>query len=54
MVNARIASGQNLTLVDLNSSITAAETVDGTHPTQGGYSKIADVWYQTLNQYYTP
>jgi lysophospholipase L1-like esterase len=35
-------------LVDLNSTLTAADLSDTLHPNDGGYAKMADLWYAAL------
>ncbi len=43
------AAGRAVYLVDLNSSLTAADIgPDGTHPTDRGYRKLGDLWYAGL------
>ena len=54
MVASRVAQGQAISLVDLNSSITTADMVDGIHPSQAGYAKLAATWYQALLGSYVP
>ncbi|MFG1604863.1 GDSL-type esterase/lipase family protein [Actinoplanes sp. NPDC049265] len=44
-----VLSGRAYTrLVDLNSTITNADLNDTLHPNDGGYTKMADLWYAAL------
>lgn len=48
MINARAPGGQ-VRLVDMHSALTPADlSLDGVHPTEGGYSKMATRWYGAL------
>ena len=40
-VNARIAAGQRVRFVDVNSALTTADLYDGIHPTEAAHAKIA-------------
>jgi len=40
-VNARIAAGQRVRFVDINSALTAADLYDGIHPTEAAHAKVA-------------
>ena len=49
VVAGRVAAGQRVRLVDLTSTLTAADIgPDTIHPTDGGYAKIADLWHSAL------
>ncbi|MDO6460046.1 SGNH/GDSL hydrolase family protein [Granulosicoccaceae sp. 1_MG-2023] len=54
LVNSRISSGDDLTLVDIYSAVgTATSTVlssDGTHPTAAGYKLMADGWKEAIDE----
>ncbi len=46
---AQAAAGHNVRLVDLNSTLTAADiSADTIHPTDGGYVKLANLWHTAL------
>jgi lysophospholipase L1-like esterase len=46
---AQVAAGHNVRLVDLNSSLTAADiSADTIHPTDGGYVKLGNLWHAAL------
>lgn len=57
LVDARVAAGQHLVLVDMYGAFTQnadyqnALLFDGLHPNDAGYSVMAGVWYQVLEQY---
>lgn len=40
--------GARVHLVDMHAALTAADLVDGVHPTAGGYDKMAATWYAAL------
>jgi lysophospholipase L1-like esterase len=40
--------GSRFHLVDMHSALTAADLIDGVHPTAGGYDKMAATWYAAL------
>lgn len=44
------ASGRRLVLVDMQppAGPTTAELVDGTHPTEAGYKKMANIWFKGI------
>lgn len=50
MANNRIANGDNLTLVDMESALLYPNdfSYDGIHPNTAGYDKMAAVWYNAL------
>ncbi|GAA3454642.1 SGNH/GDSL hydrolase family protein [Dactylosporangium matsuzakiense] len=49
IVQAKAAAGQRVRLVDLHAGLTLADIgSDGIHPTDDGYSKLADTWYAAL------
>ncbi|WP_410813386.1 ricin-type beta-trefoil lectin domain protein [Micromonospora sp. 067-2] len=49
IAQAKAAAGKKVHLVDLNSVLTLDDIgSDGVHPTDGGYVKIADLWYAAL------
>ncbi|MBB5782696.1 cellulose binding domain-containing protein [Nonomuraea jabiensis] len=48
IVQSRAAAGKHVHLVDMYSALTTADLADGVHPNAGGYSKMANVWYNAL------
>ncbi|MET7331166.1 cellulose binding domain-containing protein [Nonomuraea sp. NPDC005650] len=48
IVQSRAAAGRHVHLVDMYSALTTADLADGVHPNAGGYSKMANVWYNAL------
>jgi uncharacterized repeat protein (TIGR02543 family) len=49
MALSRIANGDNIVIVDMEHALNyPGDLVDGIHPTQTGYGKMADVWYNAL------
>ncbi|HSS95664.1 MAG TPA: GDSL-type esterase/lipase family protein [Terriglobales bacterium] len=43
------AKGPNFHFLDMHSVITAADLIDGQHPNQGGYDKMANAWSSALH-----
>lgn len=49
IVQAKAAAGKKVRLADFHANLTLADIgADGIHPTDGGYRKLADVWYSAL------
>jgi lysophospholipase L1-like esterase len=48
MVQSKVNAGRHVHLVDMHSALTAADLVDGIHPTATGYDKMAAAWYAAL------
>ncbi|MEF2277743.1 GDSL-type esterase/lipase family protein [Deinococcus sp. YIM 134068] len=48
VVQARANAGKKVTLVNAASALTTADLADGVHPNEGGYGKLANVWYDAL------
>ncbi|KAA2252190.1 GDSL family lipase [Solihabitans fulvus] len=48
IVQSKAAAGKHVHLVDMHSALTAADLVDGVHPTASGYDKMAATWYTAL------
>ncbi|GAB3979034.1 hypothetical protein GCM10029978_073330 [Actinoallomurus acanthiterrae] len=49
IVAARVAHGRHVHLVDMHAALTKTDlSVDGVHPSDGGYSKMAARWYTAL------
>lgn len=50
IAQAEAAAGKKVHLVDLNGGLTNADIgADQIHPTDGGYDKLANVWYSALH-----
>jgi hypothetical protein len=47
-VQSKVNSGKRVHLVDLHAALTAADLIDGVHPTADGYDKMAAAWYTAL------
>jgi lysophospholipase L1-like esterase len=48
IVQSKAAAGKHVHLVDMHTALTAADLVDGIHPTPAGYDKMAAVWHSAL------
>ncbi|KAI1344689.1 SGNH hydrolase-type esterase domain-containing protein [Xylariaceae sp. FL0016] len=50
LVTTRQSQGQRIVLAEMQSSVgpTTAELVDGTHPTDAGYVKMANIWFAAV------
>ncbi|MEV4516017.1 SGNH/GDSL hydrolase family protein [Dactylosporangium sp. NPDC049525] len=49
IAQAKAAAGKKVRLADFHANLTLADIgPDGIHPTDGGYAKLADVWYSAL------
>jgi lysophospholipase L1-like esterase len=48
IVQRNVSAGKHVHLVDMHSALTAADLIDGIHPTAGGYDKMAATWYAAL------
>ncbi|KAF7561563.1 hypothetical protein G7046_g2578 [Stylonectria norvegica] len=46
IVQSEVAAGHKVVLVDMSASLTAADLIDGLHPTDAGYNKMAQVWFK--------
>lgn len=42
------SQGKKVSVVDMNSALTVADLPDGIHPNEGGYTKMAQVWYDGI------
>lgn len=51
IIKTRQAAGKKITYVDFSSSYWSLTDIgpDGTHPTEGGYMKMAEVWLRTFS-----
>jgi len=56
LIKKRIIDGDNITLVDMyrKAGLTTSDFIDSIHPNDTGYRKMANVWFNTLMQPYTP
>lgn len=45
------SQGKNVELADIASVVTKADLYDGVHPTQEGYTKMGDYWYEIVKSY---
>jgi lysophospholipase L1-like esterase len=51
----RIAGGDDIIIVDMENALNyLTDMADELHPNNSGYAKMADVWYEALNNYFTP
>jgi lysophospholipase L1-like esterase len=48
IVQSKVAAGKHVHVVDMHAALTAADLVDGIHPTAAGYDKMAAVWFAAL------
>jgi lysophospholipase L1-like esterase len=48
IVAAEAATGRQVSFLDMYPVLTAADLVDGVHPNQGGYNKMAAAWNERL------
>ncbi|HYQ64852.1 ricin-type beta-trefoil lectin domain protein [Actinophytocola sp.] len=48
MVQSKVNAGRHVHLVDMHGALTAADLIDGIHPTATGYDKMAAAWYAAL------
>ncbi|MFC0438870.1 SGNH/GDSL hydrolase family protein [Kutzneria buriramensis] len=48
IVQSKAAAGKHVHLVDMHAALTAADLVDGVHPTATGYDKMAATWFTAL------
>ncbi|KAJ7235657.1 lipolytic enzyme [Mycena rebaudengoi] len=49
LVNTRKAAGKHILLADM-SSVLASDLIDGIHPTDAGYVKMANAWFPVVQQ----
>ncbi|VVJ17513.1 arabinofuranosidase [Amycolatopsis camponoti] len=48
IVQAARNAGKHVHLVDMHAALTAADLIDGIHPTAAGYDKMAATWFAAL------
>lgn len=51
-LNSRITAGQKIVIVDMNTGFTNSDLPDNVHPSQSGYTKMGERWYQYFKQIY--
>ncbi|KAJ6529233.1 SGNH hydrolase-type esterase domain-containing protein [Mycena capillaripes] len=49
LVNTRAAAGQHILLASM-ASVLASDLIDGIHPTDAGYVKMANAWFPVIQQ----
>ncbi|KAJ6600730.1 SGNH hydrolase-type esterase domain-containing protein [Mycena sp. CBHHK59/15] len=49
MISARAAAGKHILLTSM-AAILASDLIDGIHPTDAGYVKMADAWFTVVEQ----
>ena len=47
-VQARASAGARIKFVDVYSALTVNDLRDGIHPTESGYEKLAQAWFEAL------
>ena len=50
VVKRRQEKNQPIVLADLYSALTVEDLVDGTHPTDKGYRKLAEAWLSAISE----
>jgi lysophospholipase L1-like esterase len=53
VVNAHVARGQKIHLLDMSSKLTLSDLGDGLHPTDAGYAKMAAAWFEAITNIVT-
>lgn len=51
VVKARADAGKHVIYVDMFTALTSSDLSDGVHPNEGGYEKMAVVWYGAIKDY---
>ena len=51
VVDTRVKAGAHILIVDQGAGFTSSDIADGVHPNEGGYAKMAAVWYKAISQY---
>jgi len=49
LIDARVAAGKHLQLVDMFTGFSVSMLGDGVHPNQAGYERMAGVWYDAIS-----
>ena len=53
LVEKKKAEGKNIELADVASVITKDDLYDGVHPSEEGYKKMGEFWYNVITDYIT-
>lgn len=48
LVASYVSAGKKVTMVSMNKALTVSDLADGLHPTDAGYSKMANAWYDAI------
>lgn len=48
IVSARASARKKIAVVDMSNALVRSDYVEGTHPNQGGYAKMAALWMTGL------
>jgi len=52
VVDERVKKGAHIIIVDQSAGFDAKKDIaDGVHPNEGGYAKMAAVWYTAIKSY---
>lgn len=54
MAQSRIAAGDDIVVVDMEHELNATDMDDELHPNNNGYDKMADVWFDALDNVINP
>lgn len=54
IVADQVNLGRQVSFVDLHAALSAGDLEEGVHPTQAGYSKLADAWLPAITSVITP
>jgi len=54
IVNNQVSQGRQVSLVDMHAAWVAGDLVEGVHPNQVGYNKMADVWLPGIQSVIAP
>lgn len=49
LVQSRVQVGKKISVVDMTNVVPLNELVDGIHPNNDGYLKMAQSWYNSMN-----
>lgn len=53
IVEKKQAQGKNIELADVNSVLTKEDLYDGVHPSEEGYKKLGEFWYEKVKDFIT-
>ncbi|WP_028511247.1 SGNH/GDSL hydrolase family protein [Ruminococcus sp. NK3A76] len=51
LVDKKKQEGKNIRLADVSTVLVKSDLYDGVHPSEEGYKKLADFWYDTITAY---